>query len=276
MVDMKKENKGGFDFSNFRRNDMMMKQHKIKMPTATKTGTTICGVVYNGGVVLGADTRATAGVVVDKNCTKIHYIAPNIYCCGAGTAADTENVTGMTASELTLHRYATGKESRVTTSLTILKRHLFKYQGHVSAALVLGGVDNKGPHIHTVYPHGSVDTLPYVTMGSGSLAAMSVFEKDYKENMSKEEAMNLVHGAISAGIYNDLGSGSNVDMCIITKEKTTYIKGYDTSNQRKARRTYPLIKGTTPVISEKVEEVKKLFKRVVVVEEETTDKMEDE
>lgn len=47
------------------------------------------------GVVLGADTRSTAGTTVaDKNCEKIHYIAPNIYCCGAGTAADTENVTG--------------------------------------------------------------------------------------------------------------------------------------------------------------------------------------
>jgi len=47
------------------------------------------------GVVLGADTRATEGpIVADKNCEKIHYMAPNIYCCGAGTAADTEAVTG--------------------------------------------------------------------------------------------------------------------------------------------------------------------------------------
>jgi 20S proteasome subunit beta 2 len=47
------------------------------------------------GIVLGADTRATNGTVVaDKNCEKIHYIAGNIYCCGAGTAADTENTTG--------------------------------------------------------------------------------------------------------------------------------------------------------------------------------------
>lgn len=45
--------------------------------------------------MLGADTRSTAGsTVADKNCEKIHFIAPNIYCCGAGTAADTENVTG--------------------------------------------------------------------------------------------------------------------------------------------------------------------------------------
>ncbi len=103
------------------------------------------------GVVLGADTRSTSGTTVaDKNCEKIHYIAPNIYCCGAGTAADTENVTGMISSALELHRFATGRQSRVITAMTLLKSHLFKYQGHVSAALVLGGVDFKGPHLFTV------------------------------------------------------------------------------------------------------------------------------
>jgi 20S proteasome subunit beta 2 len=53
---------------------------------------------------------------------------------------------------------------------------LFRYQGHVSAALVLGGVDVHGPHLYSIFPHGSTQRLPYVTMGSGSLAAMAVFE----------------------------------------------------------------------------------------------------
>ena len=55
-----------------------------------------------------------------------------------------------------------------------------RYQGNVSAALVLGGVDFRGPHLFTVYPHGSTDALPYATMGSGSLNAMAVFEDEYK------------------------------------------------------------------------------------------------
>ncbi|KAK8710613.1 hypothetical protein V6N13_145927 [Hibiscus sabdariffa] len=94
------------------------------------------------GVILGADTRATEGpIVCDKNFEKIHYMAPNIYCCGAGTTADTEVVTDMVSSQLQLHRYHTGRESRVVTALTLLKRRLFNYQGYVSAALVLGGVD---------------------------------------------------------------------------------------------------------------------------------------
>lgn len=87
-------------------------------------------VLPQDGVVLGADTRSTAGsTVADKNCEKIHYIAPNIYCCGAGTAADTENVTGMVSSQLVLHRYGTGRASRVVTAMTMLKGHLFQCAG---------------------------------------------------------------------------------------------------------------------------------------------------
>lgn len=59
-----------------------------------------------------------------------------------------------------------------------------RYQGHIGAALVLGGFDATGPQLYTVYPHGSTDNLPYVTMGSGSLAAMSVFESKWKPEMN--------------------------------------------------------------------------------------------
>lgn len=42
---------------------------------------------------------------------------------------------------------------------------LLRYQGYIGAALVLGGVDCNGPHLYSIYPHGSTDKLPYVTMG---------------------------------------------------------------------------------------------------------------
>mmetsp|Transcript_7622 Transcript_7622/g.31428 ORF Transcript_7622/g.31428 Transcript_7622/m.31428 type:complete len:300 (+) Transcript_7622:220-1119(+) len=234
-----RDERGGFNFDNVARNEMMS-QNGLKFKAAMKTGTTITGVCFKGGVVLGADTRSTNGeTVADKNCEKIHYIAPNIYCCGAGTAADTEAVTGMIASALELHRLATKRKSRVVTALTMLKSHLFKYQGHVGAALVLGGVDINGPHLFSVHPHGSSDSLPFATMGSGSLAAMAVFEADFKEDMTEEEAKEIVARSIRAGIFNDLGSGSNVDLCVITADKVDYLRNYECPNER----TYVRSKG---------------------------------
>ena len=118
--------------------------------------------------------------------------------------------------------------------------------------LVLGGVDSTGPSLYTVYPHGSTDKLPFVTMGSGSLAAMSVFESGYKDGMTEEEAVALVVGAIEAGIFNDLGSGSNVDVCIIKKDDVDYRRNFVKPNERKYRRQrgYSYPKGSTAVLRE--------------------------
>lgn len=74
-----------------------------------------------------------------------------------------------------------------------------------------------GPHLYTIYPHGSTDKLPFVTMGSGSLAAMAVFEAGYKDNMTHQEAKDLVEEAIESGVFNDLGSGSNIDLTTIRR-----------------------------------------------------------
>lgn len=221
-----------FDFSLYTRNQIIMEKLGGKgglvLPSAWKTGTTIVGLIYKDGVVLGADTRATGGSeVVDKNCDKIHYIAPNIWCCGAGTSADTEKTTELIASNLELLRLSTGTQSRVATALTMLKRLLFKYQGQVSAALILGGIDIQGPHLYTIHPHGSTQRLPYTTMGSGSLAAMAVFESKYTEDLDETSAIQLTKEAVRAGIFNDLGSGSNVDITVIRRNDVSRFRTYE-------------------------------------------------
>jgi len=244
---------GGFNFDLRNRNEMVYKtlgSQASTLPKAWKTGTTIVGILFADGVVLGADTRATGGSeVVDKNCEKIHYIAPNIYCCGAGTAADTEKTTELIASNLELLRLSTGTPSRVVTALTQVKRMLYRYQGHVSAALILGGVDVHGPHLFSIHPHGSTQRLPYTTMGSRSLAAMAVFETRYVEDMPEAAAIELVRDAIRAGIFNDLGSGSNVDITVIRRDGTvSKHRTYEEAAGRAStyRERFPRVEKLTP------------------------------
>lgn len=149
--------------------------------------------------------------------------------------------TDMIASQLELHRLNTGRQVPVVAANTLLKQMLFRYQGHISAALVLGGVDKTGPYIYSIHPHGSTDKLPYATMGSGSLAAMSVFEARWKPDMSEEEGKKLVRDAIAAGVFNDLGSGSNIDLCVIRKDSTDYLRNYELANKKGERQVCILV-----------------------------------
>uniref|UniRef100_A0A3Q3W0E4 Uncharacterized protein n=1 Tax=Mola mola TaxID=94237 RepID=A0A3Q3W0E4_MOLML len=170
-----------------------LSEFDYKAPSPRKTGTTIAGIVYKDGVILGADTRATDDMVVaSKNCMKIHYITHSLFL-----------------------------------PLTEKMCLFFRYQGHVGSSLLVGGVDVTGAHLYSVYPHGSYDKLPYVSMGSGAAAAVSVLEDRFKPNMEIEEAKQLVHDAFAAGIFCDLGSGSNVDLCVITEAGAEYLQGYD-------------------------------------------------
>ena len=205
--------------------------------------------------------------MADKNCEKLHYIAPQIWCAGAGTAADTEFTTALISSQLELHALSTGRKPRVVTCMTMLKQHLFRHQGYIGAYLVVAGVDPTGVGLFTVHAHGSTDKLPYVTMGSGSLAAMAVFETQWRPRLGRDDAIKLASNAIQAGIFNDLGSGSNVDVCVITAEKTTLLRNHIRPNQREQKqRSYVFKRGTTAVLKEKVITREEISKYVTVHE----------
>jgi len=250
-IDVIQQSRGGFNFDNAIRNKMIADKMGVKMQ-ATKSGTTICGLIVDGAVILGADTRATSGpIVADKNCDKLHKMADYIYCAGAGTAADLEHTTELMASQLILHKLATGMQTRVCTVVRRLSKLLYRYQGHIGCALVLGGFDVNGPHLYQIYPHGSTDKLPFTAMGSGSLAAMSQLEAKYNDNLTIEQGKELVADAIRAGIWNDLGSGGNVDIVVLKQGAVEYHRGYDKPNERKFRAQYKAFqKGTTPITRE--------------------------
>ncbi|XP_062140500.1 proteasome subunit beta type-7 [Drosophila sulfurigaster albostrigata] len=253
----------GFSFVNSKRNgDLLLKGYKP--PQAVRTGTSIVGIIYKDGVILGADTRATEGPIVsDKNCSKIHRLQQHIYCCGAGTAADTEQMTLLTSAEMDLHELNMGRQVPVICASMMLRQTLFRYQGHISAALVLGGVDKYGPHINCIYPCGSIDKIPYAAMGSGTLAAMAVLENGWNASIDLEEGKQLVRKAISAGVFNDLGSGSNIDLCVITAKGAIPLRTETIASERgELLGQYSFLPNTTLVKSVSIQDIEITEERI--------------
>ena len=69
---------------------------------------------------------------------------------------------------------------------------------------------------------------------------------DFPFNTQREEALTLVTAAISAGIFNDLGSGSNVDACVITATQTEMLRNFVKPNERvEKERHFTFRRGTT-------------------------------
>lgn len=215
------------------RNEQHEHEHVAPSKTTLRsTGTTIAGLVLKDQtVILGADTRATDDrMVADKYCEKIHRLTPQIFACGAGTSGDLEALTrqvrySMHLQQLQEQSIGNRKESTLgdASKTTIhhickfLKDHLYESGGALGVNLIIGAAGGKLVALH---PHGSMEQVPFAALGSGGLAAMGVLEERYKPNLSLKQAMKLVARAIKAGIDNDLGSGSQVDLCILHKDGT--------------------------------------------------------
>ncbi|KAF5945179.1 hypothetical protein HYC85_015407 [Camellia sinensis] len=244
--------KGGFSFDLCRRNEMLSKKG-VQALKFLKTGTTI---VEMNGETLGwlqitvmmesslerIQEPLKGPLLLIRIVRKIHFMAPNIYCCGAGTAANTEAVTGISKSNFSI-RISTlvssqlqlqvpyWSESRVVTALTLLKSHI-TMQGYVQAALVLGGVDVTGPHLHTTV-HLPTWIKRHTTVcynGFWFPCSNGFFESKYHEGITWDGGKNLVCEAICSGIFHDLGSGSKVDVCVITKGHTEYLRNHQLPN----------------------------------------------
>ena len=247
--------KTGFNFDNYERNATFAEKG-MAPPRATSTGTTIVGCVYKDGVVLASDTRATGGSIVgEKNCQKLHPIAPFIYTAGAGTAADCDHVNEQIRRDMELHAMQTGQRTRVNQVVTRFTNQLFRYMGHLGCAIIIGGIDVKGKHVCYVDPHGISRYHPYIVTGSGMLAAQAIFDTRYREDMTEQEAIDVCSSAIEAGIYHDLGSGSNVDIVVIDENGPRMTRGYKSDNHKPPNHATPdkyiFPSGTTEVLTTK-------------------------
>jgi len=100
---------------------------------------------------------------------------------------------------------------------------LYQQGGECGANLIVGGVYDGKSVLRAIHPHGSMDVVSYTALGSGGLAAMGVLESSYRGNigsrgsqsMTIDEAVELAVEAVKAGIVHDMGSGSQVDVCVI-------------------------------------------------------------
>ncbi|EDL92421.1 proteasome (prosome, macropain) subunit, beta type 10, isoform CRA_a [Rattus norvegicus] len=173
--------------------------------------------------------------------------------------------TRMAASKMELHALSTGREPRVATVTRILRQTLFRYQGHVGASLIVGGVDLNGPQLYSVHPHGSYSRLPFTALaaadfrcpfppaGSGQDAAVALLEDRFQPNMTLEAAQELLVEAITAGILGDLGSGGSVDACVITAGGAKLQRALSSPIEPVQRAgQYRFAPGTTPVQTQEV------------------------
>ena len=182
-----------------------------------KKGTTTVVVVYDKGVVLATDKRASTGyLIAHKNAQKLFKITDTIGATCAGVVGDIQSLIGLLEAEANLYEMKNGKKIS-TKALARLTSNILQGQRYypLIAWLILGGYDSNGAEAYSIDPIGGVNKDVMISTGSGSTMAYGVLEDRFRENMTLEEGIELSIRAINAAIQRDLATGDGIAVAVV-------------------------------------------------------------
>ena len=145
---------------------------------------------------------------MNRASNKLTRLAPHIYCCRSGSAADTQAVAEVAARYLREHAAAGGPCS-VEAAAGLLQRVCYANRWGLLAGLIVAGFDprRKQGAVYALPLGGSRVRAPVALGGSGSAFIYGWVDEHYRPNMSTAEAREFAIRAIAHAYSRDGSSG---------------------------------------------------------------------
>lgn len=184
------------------------------MGEVLKTGTTIIGLKYKDGIILGADRRMTAGgMIMSTTAEKIAKLRDHLAVAFAGTVSDVQLLVDSLKSNFSYFEKDRSRKITVQEASGFMGNQMKQHIRSASVGpvgFILAGYDTK-PGLYEIYGDGTLtEYSTFVSQGSGSIFAIGTLENEFKENMNKDEALALVKKAIKTAVRKDNSSGDGI------------------------------------------------------------------
>merc|ERR1719197_300923 len=178
-------------------------------PGEVSTGTSIFAVTFDGGVVMGADSRTTTGsYIANRVSNKLTPVHDLIYCCRSGSAADTQAISDAVRFNLEMHVSELNDEPDVKTAATLFHNIVYSNKDRLSAGIICGGYDrHEGGSIYSIPLGGALVRQPWAIGGSGSTYIWAWCDANFREGMTREECEQFVRHGLALAMSRDGSSG---------------------------------------------------------------------
>jgi proteasome beta subunit len=183
-------------------------------------GTTTVGAISTNGVILASDTRVTMGsLVVHKRGKKVYKIDNHLAMTISGVVADAQRTVEIIKASSRMYKLERKSPIPVSAASRLVANLFFSNRlSPFVAQIIIGGVDESGPHLFTIDPFGSITEEKCVATGSGSPIAYGVLEQKFREGLPVQEALQIVVQSIHSAMKRDVGSGDSFDISVIDEK----------------------------------------------------------
>lgn len=168
-------------------------------------GTTSAALKYSDGVIFGVDKNVQSKLMVPSSIEKLFKIDKHIGAVSAGLVGDARRLVQFSRQKATenlmYYDEPISVENLVKETANVMQ--IFTQYGGMrpfGVSLIIGGVDNTGNRLFESEPSGAIAEYNAVAVGKNKNKAMSVFEKEYRENISFDAGISLLVKALAKSL----------------------------------------------------------------------------
>jgi len=176
-------------------------------------GTTTLAFVYQGGIIVAVDSRATRGqYVASQNVQKVNEINEYILATIAGGAADCQFWQRNLTIQCRMYELRNRHRISVRAASKLIANTCNYYKRYgLSMGMMMMGFDNQKPVLYYVDDEGSrmkaSPEKPKFSVGSGSTHAYGILDSYWHWDLTDEQAIDIGARAIYHATYRDSYSG---------------------------------------------------------------------
>jgi 20S proteasome subunit alpha 3 len=197
-------------------------QVEYAMEAISNAGAAI-GVLAKDGVVLAAEKRVTSKLLATtKSTEKMYKIDDHLACAVAGIMADANiliNTARLQAQRYTLAYQEPMPVEQLVQSLCDTKQGYTQYGGlrPFGVSFLFAGHDsNFGFQLYMSDPSGNYGGWKAGAIGANNQAAQSMLKQDYKDDITREEAVQLALKVLSKTMDSTTLSAEKLELAEVS------------------------------------------------------------
>jgi len=167
-------------------------------------GTLGVGICYNEGVIFGADKKVPSKLILPESIEKLFQIDNHIAAVSAGLVGDARRLVSLArqkAQENVMYYEEDIMVETLVKEVSNFMQLVTQYGGMrpFGVSLIIGGVDPSGGRLFETEPSGALAEYKALAIGKGKQKAMTLMEKNYRDNLPLKEGVSLLVKALEAG-----------------------------------------------------------------------------
>jgi proteasome alpha subunit len=188
---------------------------------AVKRGATAIGVKTKDGILLLADRRVASKLLEADTIEKIYKIDEHICAATSGLVADARILVDRARLEAQINRLTYDEPvsiKELVRRICDFKQQYTQFGGvrPFGVSLLIAGVDDE-PHLYETDPSGALLEYKATAIGAGRNIVVEYFEREYKDDMTLDDAIVVSMVAMGKAIESEM-SPESIEMGIIRVE----------------------------------------------------------